>query len=222
MPSNKPELDVWDSCCLLGILNNEKDKLPALLSQTQNFENGSMVLGIPIVVISETVTLSDGSSAEEPMNKFLDNAYVVPLQATPEVALRSNRLQFRFDSKRMPDLKIKAIAAGVPKDNCSKLKRADADILATALEYKAVRLTTYDPFLIFIGKEYITPETGLVIGPPDTTLLIFEKPQAPPPSQPSTVPPVPSPSVATPETKKAADSGPEEKPKRIFTLDEKE
>jgi hypothetical protein len=63
----------------------------------------------------------------------------------------------------MPELREKAIAAGVPKDNANKLKRADADVLATALVYKAVRLTTYDPFLLFIGKEYITPETGLVV-----------------------------------------------------------
>jgi hypothetical protein len=177
MPSSKPALDVWDTSCLLGVLNNEKDKLPALLSQTQNFQDGVAVLGIPIVVISETVTLSDGTSAEEPMNKFLDNPYVVPLQATQEVAVMSSRLQFRFDGKRMPELRAKAIAARVPKDNSNKLKRADADVLATALVYKATRLTTYDPFLRFIGKEYITPETGLVIDLPDTSLLPFGPPE---------------------------------------------
>jgi hypothetical protein len=41
------------------------------------------------------------------------------------------------------------------------MKLSDADVLATALVYKAARLTTYDPFLLFIGKECITPETGL-------------------------------------------------------------
>jgi hypothetical protein len=179
MPS-KPDLDVWDSCCMLGILNGEKDKLPALLSQTQKFEDGSAVLGIPIVVISETVTLSDGTSAEEPMNKFLDNPYVVSLQATQEVGTLSSRLQLRFDAKRMPELRAKAIAAGVPKDNSTKLKRADADVLATALVYKAARLTTYDPFLLFIGKEYITPEMGLIIDLPDTSLLPFDAAQAEP------------------------------------------
>jgi hypothetical protein len=179
MPSSKPDIDVWDSCCLLGVLNNEQEKLPALLSETQQFESGKKVLGIPSGVVSETVTLSDGSSAEEMLNKFLDNTYVVPLQATHEVALMSSRLQFRFDSKRMLDLKEKAIAAGVPKDNCSRLKRGDADVLATALIYEAARLTTYDPFLIFIGKEYITPETGLIIDTPDTAVLVFgaSKPQ---------------------------------------------
>jgi hypothetical protein len=178
MPSSKPALDVWDTCCLLGVLNGEKDKLPALLSQTRKFEDGSAVLGIPIVVVSEVVTLSDGTPAEEKMTKFLDNPYVVPLQPTQEVGVQSGRLQYRFDSKRMPDLRERAIAAGVPKDQANRLTRADADILATAIFYKAARLTTYDPFLIFIGKEYITPETGLVIDVPDTSLLPLEYPAA--------------------------------------------
>jgi hypothetical protein len=181
MPNNKPVLDVWDACCLLGILNNEKDKLPALLSHTQRFENGAAILGIPSVVISETVTVSDGTSAEEPMSRFLDNPYVLPLQATQEVAITSSRLQFRFDTKRMPEFRTKAIAANVPKDNSTKLKRANADVLATALVYKAARLTTYDPLLVFIGKEYITPETGLIIDLPDTSWLPLEFPQYDPP-----------------------------------------
>jgi hypothetical protein len=173
MPSSKPVLDVWDSCCLLGLLNNEKDKVPALLSQTTKFETGQALLGIPMVVVSETVTLSNGTSAEEPLRKFLDNPYVITLQATQDVAMLSNRLQFRFDTKRMVDLKTKAVAAGVPKHNATKLKRPDADVLATALVYKAVRLTTYDPFLIFLGKEFLTRESSLVVDVPDTQFLPF-------------------------------------------------
>jgi hypothetical protein len=42
------------------------------------------------------------------------------------------------------------------------------------LVYKATRLTTYDPLLIFIGSEYITPETGLIIAKPELSLLAFE------------------------------------------------
>jgi hypothetical protein len=173
MPSSKPALDVWDSCCLLGILNEEKDKLPALLSQTQKFGDGSAILGIPSVVVSEIVTLSDGSSAEDKVNKFLDNPYVELLQATRDVATTSSRLQFRFNGKQMPRLKEQAIAAGVPKDN-AKLTRADSDILATAMVYKASRLTTYDPFLRYVGDEFISRETGIVIGLPDSSWLPLE------------------------------------------------
>lgn len=48
MQTSRPTLDVWDSCCLIGILNGEKDKLPALLAQTRFFETGAAVLGLPI------------------------------------------------------------------------------------------------------------------------------------------------------------------------------
>ncbi len=65
MPSRKPTLDVWDSCCLIGILNGEKDKLPALLAQTRFFETGAAILGLPIAVLDEVVTLADGTSAED-------------------------------------------------------------------------------------------------------------------------------------------------------------
>jgi hypothetical protein len=173
MPSSKPTLDVWDSCCLIGILNAEKDKLPALLAQTQRFESNEAILGIPSAVVSEIVTLSDGSSAEKKVKAYLDNPYVLLLLPTLEVSTKSAALQFRFDSRRMPELKNKAIAAGVPKDNSGRLGSRDSEILATALEFKAVRLTTYDPFLIFIGKEYITPETGLIVDLPDSSWLPF-------------------------------------------------
>jgi hypothetical protein len=180
-------------------LNKEKDKLAALLSQMQKFDDGTAVLGIPSVVVSETVTLSDGTAAEERVIKFLDNPYVVTLQATQEVALKSSHLQFRFDTKRMPELREKAIAAGLPKDNANKLKRADADVLATALVYKAARLTTYDPFLLFIGKEYITPETGLVVDLPDTSWLPLEYP---PTSQANTPGPKSSRVLSIPQGRK--------------------
>ena len=76
----------------------------------------------------------------------------------------------------MPDLKEKAIAAGVPKDRAQRLTPKDSEILAAALEYKAARLTTYDPFMLFIGKEYIRPETGLIIDLPDSSWLPFPPP----------------------------------------------
>ena len=173
MPSKKPALDVWDSCCLLGMLNNDKDKLSALLSQTQRFENGEAILGIPSAVVSEIVELSDGTPASEKVRAFLDNPYVLLLEPTREILFRSSALQYRFHSSRMPDLRTKAVAAGVPKNNAVRLGSRDSEILATALELNAARLTTYDPFLLFIGKEYIKPETGLVVDLPDTSWLDF-------------------------------------------------
>jgi predicted nucleic acid-binding protein len=173
---NKPELDVWDSCCLIGVLNGEKDKVPALLAQMPKYESGDAVLGVPNGVISEVVTLADGSSAAEPLKRFLANSYIQTLTPTVEVSILSGQLQHRFNSKRMPDLKTKAIAAGCSKDQAVRLRSKDADILATAMHYKAARLTTYDPFLRFLGQEFITKETGLVIDIPQTSFLPLDFP----------------------------------------------
>jgi hypothetical protein len=154
-------------------LNNEKDKLPALLSQTQRFESGAARLGIPSAVVAEIVSLSDGTPAEDKVRAFLDNPYVLLLEPTREILFKSSSLQYRFHNSRMQDLKTRAIAAGVPKENATRLGSRDSEILATAIELKAARLTTYDPFLLFIGKEFITPETGLVVDLPDTSWLDF-------------------------------------------------
>lgn len=177
MPNDKPakpELDVWDSCCLIGVLNKEQDKMPALLAQTQYFVSGKAILGLPSTVVTEVVTLADGSAAGPKVKQFIDNGYVELLQPTMEVVMKASELQHRFDSRRMPELKTKAIAAGVPANQVTRLGRADSEVLATALVYKARRLTTYDPFLRFLGKEYIEPETGLIISPPDSSFLPFE------------------------------------------------
>jgi len=173
MQSSKPTLDVWDSCCLIGILNGEKDKLPALLAQTRFFETGAAMLGLPIAVLDEIVTLADGTSAEENVRAFLLNPYVLPLHPNLEVSFKSKSLRMRFDSKRMPELYDKAVAAGVPKDQAKKLGVKDSEILATALFYQAERLTTYDPFLLFLGREYIEKETGMVINLPTSPFLPF-------------------------------------------------
>jgi predicted nucleic acid-binding protein len=170
MPT-KPELDVWDSCCLIGVLNNEVDKVPALLAQITRFESGEAILGVPNGVISEVVTLADGSSAEEPLKRFLANPFIQTLTPTVEVSILSGQLQYRFDSRRMPDLRNKAIAAGCSSHQSVRLRSKDAEVLATALHYKARRLTTYDPFLRFLGQEYVTKEKGLIIDAPETSFL---------------------------------------------------
>jgi hypothetical protein len=173
MPNSKPTLDVWDSCCIIGILNGEKDKLPALLAQTRFFETGAAILGLPIAALDEVVTLSDGTSAEQKVKEFLANPYVLPLHSNLEISFKSKNLRMRFDSKILPELYDKAIAAGVPKNQAKKLTMKDSEILATALFYQADRLTTYDPLLLFLGRGYIEKETGLVVDRPTSPFLPF-------------------------------------------------
>ncbi len=173
MPSSKPKLDVWDSVCIIGILNGEQDKLPVLLAQTRFFETGAAMLGLPIAALDEVVTLSDGTSAEQKVREFLANPYVLPLHPNLEISFMSKSLRMRFDSKTMRELCDKAVAAGVPRDQSKKLRVKDSEILASALFYQADRLTTYDPFLRFLGREYLEKETGLVIDLPTSPFLPF-------------------------------------------------
>lgn len=176
MQTSKPVLDVWDSCCLIGILNNEQDKLPALLAQTRFFETGAAILGMPIPALDEVFTLSDGTPADEKVKEFLRNPYVVILPSNVDVSFMSKNLRYRFDSQRMPELREKAIAAGVPADQAKRLKGKDSEIVASAIYHKANHLTTYDPFLIFLGREYLEKETGVVIDRPTSPFLPFPDP----------------------------------------------
>lgn len=153
MPSKTPELIVWDTCCILGVLNEENDKLPGLLSEIVRCESGRAYLGIPSTAISEIVTLANGLPADSAVEEFLNNTYVQTLQAHREVGQLAGRLQFRFQVSQMPDLKEQALKFGCPPDQAKRLRRADSEVLATAIVYKATRLTTYDPFLKFIGRE---------------------------------------------------------------------
>src|SRR5947209_431900 len=88
------------------------------------------------------------------------NPYIQTLTPTVEVSILSGQLQYRFDSRRMPHLRNKAVAAGCSSNQAVRLRSKDAAVLATALHYKAHRLTTYDPFLQLLGQEYITKEKG--------------------------------------------------------------
>jgi hypothetical protein len=173
MQSSKPTLDVWDSCCLIGILNGEKDKLPALLAQTRFFESGAALLGLPIAALDEVVILSDGTSAEEKVRAFLLSPYVLPLHSNLEISFKSKNLRMRSDVKNLPELYDKAVAAGVPKDQAKKLRVKDSEILATALFYEASRLTTFDPFLLFLGREIIETETSSIMDRPSSPFLPF-------------------------------------------------
>ena len=78
----------------------------------------------------------------------------------------------------MPELRTKAMAAGCSADQALRLRSKDADILATAIHYKATRLTTYDPFLRFLGRDFLYKEYGLIVDVPDTSFLPlnFENP----------------------------------------------
>jgi len=174
MPSKTPELFVWDTCCLLGLFNNEQDKVAGLRYEIAECEAGRAQLGIPIAAMGEVTRLCDGQPADKILEAFLENRFVQPLNSTPEIGVLTSKLGFRFDLRGQPELMQRAAEFGCPPDQ-RRLKAKDAEILATAIFYKATRLTTYDPLLSFIGQEFVKPEYGVVVGPPDSSFLPFGK-----------------------------------------------
>ena len=141
-----PDLDVWDSCCLIGVLNNEQDKLPALLAQHNTLRLEKLFWESRPRAVTEVVTLSDGTPAEPKSKEFLDNPYVELLQPTLEVSIKSGNAPIPFRQQTDARVEDESDCRGVSRGSSNRLKSRDSEILATALVYKAQRLTTYDPF----------------------------------------------------------------------------
>lgn len=172
MATRTPILIAWDSCCILGLFNKESDKLSQLTYELRECEEGRAVLGIAFATLSEITKLADGSPALQTLELFLQLPFVQLLNGNKEVGLLANRLVDRFDLRGQPDLLEKSREFGCPPDQ-KRLRSKDADILATAIVYKAVRLTTYDPLLRFLGTEFIRSEYGMIVDKPLSSLLFM-------------------------------------------------
>jgi hypothetical protein len=172
MPSKPPILITWDTCCILGLFNKEPDKLAGLTYELRECDEGRAFLGIASATLSEVTRLADGSAAYPHLEIFLQFPFIQQLNSTREVGLLASKLGHRFDLRTQPALLAKAQAFGCPRDQ-NRLKPKDAEILATAIVYKAAQLTTYDPLLLFLGAEFVRSEFGLIIDKPASALLFL-------------------------------------------------
>ncbi|WP_213806813.1 hypothetical protein [Granulicella sp. dw_53] len=170
MANKSPALITWDSCCILGLFNREQDKIAGLTYELRECDEGRALLGIASATLSEITRLADGSAAHPSLELFLQFPFIQLLNSNREVGLLSSKLGHRFDLRNDPEILAKAIAFGCPSDQ-KRLKSKDSEILSTAIVYKAARLTTYDPFLRFLGAEFIRSEFGLEIDEPASSLL---------------------------------------------------
>ncbi|HZL25697.1 MAG TPA: hypothetical protein VFC39_04115 [Acidobacteriaceae bacterium] len=146
--------------------------MAGLTYELRECEQGRAILGIAFATLSEITTLADNSPAIQTLEDFLQLPFVQMLNGNKEAGLLANRLRLRFDLTRQPELLAKSREFGCPKDQ-NKLTAKDADILATAITYKAARLTTYDPLLRFLGAEFIRAEYGMLVDEPSSSLLFM-------------------------------------------------
>ncbi len=172
MPNKAPILIAWDSCCILGLFNKEQDKFAGLTYELRECDEGRAYLGIASATLSEITRLADGSAAYPHLESFMQFPFIQQLNTTREVGLLSSKLGHRFDLRAQPELLAEARAFGCPNDQ-NRLRPKDAEILATAIVYKAVQLTTYDPLLRFLGARFIHSEYGVVVDKPSSSLLFL-------------------------------------------------
>lgn len=172
MPSSPPILLAWDSCCILGLFNKEQDKIAGLTYELRECDEGRAYLGVASASLSEITRLADGTAAYPVLESFLQFPFVQQMNSNREVGLLSSKLGHRFDLRDKPEILLKAVSFGCPADQ-KRLKPKDAEILATAIVYKATQLTTYDPLLLFLGAEFIRSEFGLIVDKPASSLLFL-------------------------------------------------
>ena len=96
----------WDSCCFIGLLQNEPDKAPALSDLSGKAAAGDLVIVTSALSIAEVCKLpGTGTQPEEQTKKVLgyfENPYIVVRSLDRLIAERANRIA-RDTGIRPPD-----------------------------------------------------------------------------------------------------------------------
>jgi len=91
-----PNRIYWDSCCFIGLLQDEKDKAPALADLAQKAAADDLVIVTSALTIAEVCKLPDtGAQPEEQTKKvlkFFENPYIVVRSLDRAIAERANRI----------------------------------------------------------------------------------------------------------------------------------
>lgn len=86
----------WDSCCFIGLLQDEADKSPALTHLTQQAAANELIIVTSTLAIAEVCKLPDtGTQPEEQTRRVLDffeNPYIVVRTLDRAIAERANRI----------------------------------------------------------------------------------------------------------------------------------
>ena len=86
----------WDSCCFIGLLQDEKDKAPALAELAHKAAADDLVIVTSALAIAEVCKLPDtGTQPEEQTKKvleFFENPYIVVRTLDRAIAEHANRI----------------------------------------------------------------------------------------------------------------------------------
>lgn len=85
-----------DSCCFIGLLQDEKDKAPALADLAQKAATDHFVIVTSALAIAEVCKLPDTGAQPEDQTKkvleFFENPYIVVRTLDRAIAERANRI----------------------------------------------------------------------------------------------------------------------------------
>jgi predicted nucleic acid-binding protein len=91
-----PSRVYWDSCCFIGLLQDEKDKAPALADLARQAAADDLVIVTSALAIAEVCKLPDtGTQPEEQTRKvleFFENPYIIVRTLDRGIAERANRI----------------------------------------------------------------------------------------------------------------------------------
>jgi len=137
----------WDSCCFLGLLNNEQDKVHLCQGAIQKAEGGELVIITSAISFIEVIRMKGKpklkKAVETTIQKFFSNSFIYIHNVDREVGIKARNLMWKHQSLQ-------------PKDSIH---------LATALLHNVPTLHTFDDDLLNLKDK--TVEQKIKICRPD-------------------------------------------------------
>ena len=127
----------WDSCCFLGLLNNEKDKVHLCKGTMKKAENDELIIATSAITFIEVIRMKGKpkleKSVENTIQKFFFNSFIYIHNVDREVGNKARNLMWKHQSLQ-------------PKDSIH---------LATALLHNIPTLHTFDEGLLKLKDKAI-------------------------------------------------------------------
>ncbi len=127
----------WDSCCFLGLLNNEQDKVSLCQGTIKKAEEGDLIIVTSAMTFIEVIRMKGKpklkKNVETTIQKFFSNSFIYIRNVDREVGIRARNLMWKHQALQ-------------PKDSIH---------LATALLHNIPTLHTFDDYLLNLKDKAI-------------------------------------------------------------------
>lgn len=144
----------WDSCCFLGVLNKEADKLAACRAVLREAKNGTLRIVTSALTLTEVLrpkgtTVIPKEKAEE-IHRFFQHEWIVVYNLDRALAERARDVVWNYS-----------------------VDHKDSIHVATAIDANVDQFDTYDGALIALSGKIGDP--ALTIGQPNLPETLFDQ-----------------------------------------------